>query len=1147
MSGTRQPWRRVRGAFPLAATAVAAALAVGLIPPATAQTPSPDPAVRGVVDGDGTEISAATRPLAPGAELTGAQRLESDKWLDVQTLTVDLAADLSVDYLATEDVADAATIGDLAAAHDPGAGRTTVAAINADFFDINATNAPLAPGIRDGELVQSGSLNRTSVVGIDSDGSGRVLDVLFGGKVAGPDGEAALTSYNAASLPADGIGVYTTDWGEADRLLPVLGAQQVTEVVVEEGRVTSVSEKPGRERVPAEATVLLGRDAGAAALAALEAGDAVEMEYAARTADGSALPRTAVGGNGLLVVDGEAQDWEGRPNNATAPRTAVGFSEDGSDMYVVVIDGRQAHSGGVTLTELAVMMQRMGAHSALNLDGGGSTTLLAREVGTPGLELVNKPSDGAQRVVPNGLALTAPAGGGEATGFRVATRARPALAPNGETMGDARPDRVLAGLTRQLDAHAHDATLGPAAPTRADWSVAPATAGTVDAAGVFTGAEPGRALVSANAGRATGALELTVLGGLERLEPTRRRLALSGAGDTTRFGLLGHDASGYSAPVEPRDVTLEYDTALIEVEPEPSTGGWTVRALTDAYTASTITARVGDVTTVLSAGVGLRATGVADFENAADWRFSHSRAAGELFAEPEGHEGAALGVRYEFDRSTGTRAAYATPAGGDIGVAGQPRSFTLRVRGDGNGAWPALHLKDATGTSRVLRGEHLEFIGWRQITFDVPDGFAYPAAVHRLYIAETRPDAAYRGEIAVDTLVAETPPDADLPDSGPVTDPLITTAAATDARDWRFALVSDAQFVARDPDSDVVAAARRTLREARSSEPEFVVINGDWVDEGSPADLEFARTMIEEELGDLPWYYVPGNHEVMGGSIGQWEEVFGARQQSFDHRGTRFVTLDTSSLSISGGGYAQWRELRERLDAAAADDAVGSVVVISHVPPQDPGPQPASRLTDRMDAWLLERWLTEFREETGKGAAHLGSHVGLFDAHRHNGVPYLINGNAGKGPSAPPDRGGFTGWSTVGVDELPPAARAEALADGRPAGPDWLSVRTRPHTDGLTLTAPASVAVGKSAPVTATVAQALGGDAVREVPAAWPVSTDWSGSATLHVGDPADATRRHAAVLDPEAGTLTALRPGRVTVTVSVNGETAEAVVALAR
>jgi hypothetical protein len=47
------------------------------------------------------------------------------------------------------------------------------------------------------------------------------------------------------------------------------------------------------------------------------------------------------------------------------------------------------------------------------------------------------------------------------------------------------------------------------------------------------------------------------------------------------------------------------------------------------------------------------------------------------------------------------------------------------------------------------------------------------------------------------------------------------------AMPWRFAVMSDAQFVARDPDSDLVAAARRTLREVKAVKPVFLLINGD--------------------------------------------------------------------------------------------------------------------------------------------------------------------------------------------------------------------------------------------------------------------------------------------------------------------------------
>ncbi|MEK8171250.1 phosphodiester glycosidase family protein [Streptomyces sp. M19] len=105
------------------------------------------------------------------------------------------------------------------------------------------------------------------------------------------------------------------------------------------------------------------------------------MEYSPRTDKGE-VPKTAVGGRELLVVDGKPIDHDGEHNNATAARTAVGFSRDGRTMTVLIVDGWQADSAGVSLTQLGLMMERAGAYNALNLDGGGSTTLLAREPGS---------------------------------------------------------------------------------------------------------------------------------------------------------------------------------------------------------------------------------------------------------------------------------------------------------------------------------------------------------------------------------------------------------------------------------------------------------------------------------------------------------------------------------------------------------------------------------------------------------------------------------------------------------------------------------------------------------------------------------------------------------------------------------------------
>ncbi|MBQ1158316.1 phosphodiester glycosidase family protein [Streptomyces sp. A73] len=1104
-------------------------------------TAAPAPQPRSIADGDGMELSRTTRPLAPGAELTSFERLESDKWLRADALTLELGdarTGATADYLSSSKVTERRTVRELAEAHDPGKGRRTIAALNADFFDINETGAPLGPGVRDGKPTHSPAPGVSEAVGIGPGAAGRILDLYFEGTVTLPDGTAPLDGRNAANVPQNGIGLYDANWGAADRALTVDQESRVTEVTVEDGEVTAVGEKPGKGDIPEGVSVLIGRGDGARRLAALRTGDPVGFEYRMRTDDDSPLPRTAVGGRGVLVEDGKPQNWEGRPNNTAAPRTAVGFSKDGGTMHVLTVDGRQAASGGVTLTELALMMRKLGAYNALNLDGGGSSTLLAREPGGTALQLENSPSDGEEREVPDGLALTAPEGSGRLSGFWVETAIAPDQAPTADNMPGGHPDRVFPGLTRKLTAAGYDETYGPAdgAP-RPRWRTTRPDVGRVDAQGVFRARRPGTTDATARVGSAHGATELRVLGKLDRIRPTTDRVGLADGAASASFGLVGYDADGNSAPVEPADAQLSYDRSLFSIVPDKdaSGGAFTVTTRAGQESASgTVTVTVGGLTTRLAVTVGLQEQQVADFDDASGWTFSAARAEGSVTPEPEGKEGGGLKLSYDFTRSTATRAAYVNPPA-EREIPGQPRSFTLWIKGDGAGAWPSLHLKDAAGTDQVLRGPLVEWEGWRQVTFEVPEGVAYPLKLRRFYLAETRPTAQYHGEVVLDELLARTPPDVELPAAGRPHDPLISTAADTAGRDWRFAVMSDAQFVARAPDSEGVQQARRTLREIRAARPDFVLVNGDLVDEGSPEDLAFARKILRQELGDtVDWYYVPGNHEVMGGSIANFVKEFGPAQRTFDHRGTRFITLDTSSLTVRGGGYAQFQELRRQLDDAARDRRIGSVAVIQHVPPRDPTPQRASQLTDRMEADLLERWLADFRARSGKGAALVAGHVGVFDASRVDGVPYLVNGNSAKTPAAPPGEGGFTGWSLLGVDQ------------GRPdRDGDWISVQTRAHVDALLLEAPEQLTVGGRATASATVEQGSGPTA-RRVPVGWPVSADWPGSPGLCVKGTVPRGRCVASY-DPANGTLTGRRPGTVTLAVVVNGERAEQKVTVGR
>lgn len=88
------------------------------------------------------------------------------------------------------------------------------------------------------------------------------------------------------------------------------------------------------------------------------------------------------------------------------PRTAIGVSQDRKKVIVAVIDGRSSSSIGMRCSEVGTLLKGLGAYDGLNLDGGGSSAMYLSGTG-----VVNRPSDGSERVVANHLAVFAPANG----------------------------------------------------------------------------------------------------------------------------------------------------------------------------------------------------------------------------------------------------------------------------------------------------------------------------------------------------------------------------------------------------------------------------------------------------------------------------------------------------------------------------------------------------------------------------------------------------------------------------------------------------------------------------------------------------------------------------------------------------------------
>jgi exopolysaccharide biosynthesis protein len=187
-----------------------------------------------------------------------------------------------------------------------------------------------------------------------------------------------------------------------DRILAALNADFFTPqgtalgVEIVEGAVVSAAARPTFAWRPGEAPWM-----GSAVVEA--SGVTLGWSVDRKAGDGQTV---AVGGDPDLI-DAGARVGDltvaARPSFAAArhPRSAVGYDVDRGVLWLAAVDGRQPpHSVGMSLPELAELFEALGVDEALNLDGGGSTSLVVGDAP------VNRPSDATgERPVVNALAL----------------------------------------------------------------------------------------------------------------------------------------------------------------------------------------------------------------------------------------------------------------------------------------------------------------------------------------------------------------------------------------------------------------------------------------------------------------------------------------------------------------------------------------------------------------------------------------------------------------------------------------------------------------------------------------------------------------------------------------------------------------------
>ena len=496
---TRERRSRTGRLATLAPAALAALIAATLAGPAASPAAGADMRAASIVTGF---VADATDQIAASAtHLTGRIATDRSGGQEVHVVTA-RAGDPSLTFqasLATGEAVGRATVSSQARAVSSD-GHRVIAAVNGDVWGGYASQTQDAPNgihIQDGELMIA-STDQRPAFGVDATGRATVGLAQVKLSLAGADlvpnridrlnqlrraGEVVAYSSRFGPLtPHEASGTEVVLGG----LMGPLAVGAVIPLTVMEIR-TAGSMPIGPDQI------VLNGPAGTY-LDALMIGQPVTLSTT--ITPGWEGTRQLVTGR-ETILSGGAVTISPRPAIADQlhPRSAIGTTADGS-VVIATVDGRQSpYSTGVDLDELAQLMLSQGAVNAINLDGGGSTTLDVREPGDVEASIVNRPSDGSQRAVANAILLLSSVPTGPPSQL--------VIRPPASTLY---VGEEVSFVVKAMDAAFNGV---PVPDSGAAWSLT-AGPGELSPTGVYTAVEPGAATLTVSAIGLSAQLPVTV-------------------------------------------------------------------------------------------------------------------------------------------------------------------------------------------------------------------------------------------------------------------------------------------------------------------------------------------------------------------------------------------------------------------------------------------------------------------------------------------------------------------------------------------------------------------------------------------------------------------------------------------------------------
>ena len=286
-------------------------------------------------------------------------------------------------------------------------GLNCLLGINGDFHDSN--HEPLGGVVTQGRLIRTPNQGRPHFY-VFANGRVGMGDLPWTATVKTKEGTPrtlGVTGINTSIFPANGLLLYTSDWGSRTRST----GSGTVELIVSPGTklaplgqtvtVNLSALDNADSTIPAGGAVLSGKGSAATFLRDLWNPGVRQVEV---RADSPHQPVEALGGNPFIIGDGQNAYPDNGDSFVTSrqPRTFVGFSDAG-DVFIVTADGRQSSSQGMSIPEAANFLRGLGATHGMNFDGGGGTVFVkeGQVVSSP----VDDDNSAGERGAPNSLAV----------------------------------------------------------------------------------------------------------------------------------------------------------------------------------------------------------------------------------------------------------------------------------------------------------------------------------------------------------------------------------------------------------------------------------------------------------------------------------------------------------------------------------------------------------------------------------------------------------------------------------------------------------------------------------------------------------------------------------------------------------------------